>query len=149
MTTAGRPRLTCCVMRRIAERDIPVFQIGVRSICQEEIDYRDAKGIRFLDAVELQRDRAAEQVLPDDFPGNVYLTFDVDGLDSSLMPATGTPEPGGLFWWQALTLVASVVQSGRKLIGRCGIGTDCRYACAGLSRRQTHVRTNGIRQSVA
>ncbi|MGB6044107.1 MAG: agmatinase [Pirellulales bacterium] len=113
----GSPLSHACVMRRIAEQDIPIFQIGVRSICQEEIDYRDAKGIRFLDAVDLQRKPVPEQILPDDFPGNIYLTFDVDGLDSSLMPATGTPEPGGLFWWQALTLVASVVRSGRKVIG--------------------------------
>ena len=36
---------------------------------------------------------------------NVYLTFDVDGLDSSIMPATGTPEPGGLFWYESLSLI--------------------------------------------
>jgi len=41
----------------------------------------------------------------------VYLTFDVDGLDSSLMPATGTPEPGGLFWDETIRIIKIAAQS--------------------------------------
>lgn len=39
---------------------------------------------------------------------NIYLTFDVDGFDQSIMPATGTPEPGGLFWFEALNIIKTV-----------------------------------------
>ena len=41
---------------------------------------------------------------------NVYITFDVDGFDSSIMPATGTPEPGGLFWDEVLRIIKQVCQ---------------------------------------
>lgn len=47
---------------------------------------------------------------------NVYLTFDLDAFDSSLMPATGTPEPGGLFWWQALEILRAVFGA-KNIIG--------------------------------
>ncbi len=106
-----------CVMRRIAELGIPIFQIGVRSLCREEIEYRAATGIAFLDAADLQRNGFPDSLLPKDFPESIYLTFDVDGLDASLMPATGTPEPGGLSWWQALTAVECVLRNGRRLVG--------------------------------
>ena len=111
------PYSHACVMRRIAELGIPIFQIGVRSLCREEIEYRAEHGIPFLDASDLQRSGFPDPLLPEDFPKEVYLTFDVDGLDASLMPATGTPEPGGLSWWHALNAVERVVQHGRRLIG--------------------------------
>ena len=47
---------------------------------------------------------------------SLYITFDVDGLDASLMPATGTPSPGGLFWHQALLLIERCLQ-GRSMVG--------------------------------
>ena len=57
-------------------------------------------------------------MLPADFPGKIFLTFDLDAFDASLMPATGTPEPGGLFWWDALDLAE------RCLAGRVALGFD-------------------------
>lgn len=54
--------------------------------------------------------------LPDDFPEQLYITFDVDAFDASLMGATGTPEPGGLFWWEALDLL-EVLTRGRTIMG--------------------------------
>ena len=47
---------------------------------------------------------------------NVYLTFDVDGFDSSLMPATGTPEPGGLFWDETLEII-KIAAKNSNLVG--------------------------------
>ena len=47
-------------------------------------------------------------ILPPDFPDDVYITFDVDGLDPSVIGATGTPEPGGLTWWQAMGIVKKI-----------------------------------------
>ena len=54
--------------------------------------------------------------LPEDFPEHVYITFDVDGLDPSIMPATGTPVPGGLSYYQSLQLIAHALK-GRKCVG--------------------------------
>ncbi|MHC4973384.1 MAG: arginase family protein, partial [Planctomycetota bacterium] len=44
-------------------------------------------------------------------PEKVYLSFDLDGLDPSVIPGTGTPEPGGLGWWEALALVKAVIEA--------------------------------------
>lgn len=112
----GSPNSHACVMRRIHELGIPIFQIGVRNLCREEIDYRDTHKIAHLDAREINRHGIPHDLLPADFPENIYLTFDVDGLDSSLMPATGTPEPGGLDWWQALDACEAAAR-GRKILG--------------------------------
>ncbi|MGB1181556.1 MAG: arginase family protein, partial [Candidatus Puniceispirillaceae bacterium] len=54
--------------------------------------------------------------LPDGFPQKLYISFDLDGLDPSILPATGTPVPGGLGYYQALDLVASAAK-GRQIIG--------------------------------
>lgn len=54
--------------------------------------------------------------LPDNFPDRVYLTIDVDSLDPSVMPAAGTPVPGGLGWYQLLGMIESVARS-RTVVG--------------------------------
>ena len=56
------------------------------------------------------------QLLPSDFPDLIYITFDVDGLDPSVIRATGTPVPGGIGWHQALSLLEKA-SKGRELIG--------------------------------
>ena len=57
-----------------------------------------------------------ELPLPEDFPKNIYITFDVDGLDSSIMPATGTPSPGGINWREAQYMLERCV-AGRRVVG--------------------------------
>ena len=52
-----------------------------------------------------------------DLPKQVYLSFDIDGLDPTLCPHTGTPVPGGLSFPEAVALIAGVVKSGREIIG--------------------------------
>lgn len=113
----GSPHSHACVMRRIHELGIPIFQIGVRNLCKEEVEYREKHNIQYLDAREIDWEGIPiKSLLPADFPKNIYLTFDVDGLDAALMPATGTPEPGGLGWWQALDACESAAK-GRKILG--------------------------------
>jgi agmatinase len=99
-----------CVMRRIHEQGIPIFQIGTRSYSIEEQAYRQRHMIPFLDSEDVCRQEVKLE-LPQDFPEKVYLTFDVDGLDSAIMPATGTPVPGGLNWYQAMWYIESIMQS--------------------------------------
>ena len=60
----GSPFSHACVMRRVVEHKVPVFQIGVRSICQEEIEFRRSENIRSLDAFDLQRRREGSALWP-------------------------------------------------------------------------------------
>lgn len=105
-----------CVMRRLVEAGIPLFQLGNRAYSQEERAARAAHGVRFLDAEQLVPQGISHFDLPEDFPEKVFFTLDVDGIDPSVLPATGTPVPGGLGWYQTLGLFESVARQ-RRIIG--------------------------------
>ncbi|MBG0791619.1 MAG: agmatinase [Desulfovibrionaceae bacterium] len=116
-TFEGSPYSHACVMRRaVDDLGLQLFQIGVRALCKEEADFREANDIPHLDARELFLKGMPRHVLPTDFPDTIYITFDVDGLDPSVIRATGTPVPGGLGWQEAIFLLQAVTK-GRKLIG--------------------------------
>lgn len=105
------------VMRRaVSDLGLPLVQYGVRALCTEEVAFRREAGVTHWDAAQLARSGVPARPLPDNFPESVYVTFDVDGLDPSIMPATGTPVPGGLGWYDALRLVERSV-SGRRVLG--------------------------------
>jgi agmatinase len=112
----GDPLSHASVMRRIVEAGIPLFQLGNRAYCEEERDARARYGVRFIDAERLVRERLDAIALPEDFPAQVFFTLDVDGIDPSVLPATGTPVPGGLGWYQTLGLFESVARQ-RRIIG--------------------------------
>jgi agmatinase len=106
-----------CVMHRaLADLDLRLAQFGVRELCPEETQIRRKFGVHFHDAPALVRRGVPDEPLPGDFPRRVYLSFDVDGLDPSLIPATGTPVPGGLGWYEALDIVERCL-SGREILG--------------------------------
>lgn len=105
-----------CVMRRIIDLGVPVFQVGVRSLSVGEAVFRQDHAIAGCDAATLAQVNPPPLVLPPDFPARIYLTFDVDAFDPAVMPGTGTPEPGGLFWHEALRLIDCVL-AGRRLVG--------------------------------
>jgi agmatinase len=98
-----------CVMRRAVDMEIPIFQIGVRSLSVGEVELRKELKIPHLDGYEIGRSGIPANLLPDGFPEKVYVTIDVDGLDPSIMPSTGTPEPGGLTWFQAMDCLEKIV----------------------------------------
>lgn len=130
-----------CAMRRAADLGLPIFQLGVRSLSPEEVSYRKVSGIGHLDARELFQlganwpgqqsaagsvagsasgatsgSGAGHSFLPANFPEKIFISFDVDALDPSILPATGTPEPGGLGWYQSLNLLEAAC-NGRQVIG--------------------------------
>jgi len=106
-----------CVMRRaVQDLGLPLVQFGVRAMCLEEVKARCDLNVIAYDAIALMRQKQTKQPLPADFPDRLYITFDVDGLDPGIMPATGTPVPGGLDWYSALELIEASAR-GRRIIG--------------------------------
>lgn len=112
----GNPLSHASVMKRIVDEDIPLFQLGVRAFCEEEINTRKVHNVHHLDADVLVPKNVQTFELPDEFPDNVFFTLDIDGMDPSVFPATGTPVPGGLGWYQTLALFEAVARQ-RRLIG--------------------------------
>lgn len=105
------------VMRRaLEELEIPLVQIAVRDISKEEVEVREQYDIIHYDAYFLARVGLPEKPLPENFPRNIYISFDVDGLDASLMPATGTPSPGGLNWRETQFILEACVK-GHNIVG--------------------------------
>lgn len=112
----GNPYSHASVMRRVVEDGVPLVQLGVRACCEEELHARREFGVLALDARELVVGNRMAVELPADFPAQVFFTVDVDGLDPSVFPSTGTPVPGGLGWYQTLALFESVARQ-RRIIG--------------------------------
>lgn len=112
----GDPFSHACVMKRAIDMDIPLFQIGVRALSIFEVELRKEKEIPFLDGYDIGRNGIPPNLLPDGFPKKVYVTIDVDGLDPSIMPSTGTPEPGGLGWFQTMDCLEQIVAT-KTVIG--------------------------------
>jgi agmatinase len=104
------------VMRRVVEAGVPLVQLGNRAYCEEERDARKKHRVIAHDALELVPKGKNSIKLPRKFPSKVFFTVDVDGIDPSVLPATGTPVPGGLGWYQTLGLFESVARQ-RKIIG--------------------------------
>ena len=104
------------VMRRVVEAGVPLVQLGNRAFCEEEVQARRKHGVIAFDANKLAPKSVSEIKLPKRFPSKVFFTVDVDGIDPSVLPATGTPVPGGLGWYQTLGLFESVARQ-RKIIG--------------------------------
>ena len=100
-------------MRRCLDnKNIKIVSIGIRNLCQEEFNYfkKNNKRIKIFWGNEMPKWNMAKlsKILKNK---DVYLTFDLDGFDSSLMPATGTPEPGGLFWSDAMRTLRTVFKN--------------------------------------
>lgn len=112
----GHKHSHASVMNLLAKEGLPMASFGVRALAEEEEAARRAHGVITHDGPDLVRGAISSVSLPDDFPENIYVTFDLDGLDPSVLPATGTPVPGGLGFYQALDLVESTLQ-GRRCVG--------------------------------
>ncbi len=113
----GNPFSHASVMKRCVDLDIPLYQLGIRAFCEEERDLRNRHPqIWFRDAEDLVPGNIGSIDLPEDFPSRVFFTLDIDGMDPSIFPSTGTPVPGGLGWYQTLSLFESVAKQ-RQILG--------------------------------
>ena len=102
------------IRRCLDYKNVSVISFGIRNISQSEISYlkKNSSRIKIFwakDKVKWDLNKFKKMIKNK----NVYLTFDVDGLDSSIMPATGTPEPGGLFWDETLNIIKIAAKNSR------------------------------------
>ena len=105
------------VMFLLASEKFKIFQIGVRAISKEEMKFRSNLKINFVDAHQLEKNQFIQNIkLPENFPKKVYITFDADGLDPSIMPATGTPVPRGLSYETAFKILSKLTKK-REILG--------------------------------
>lgn len=101
-----------CVMHRIVELGIPTVQVGVRSMCQEEASLIREKQLPVIRAREIaQQPDWMERALASITTTHVFLTIDLDGIDPTLIPGVGTPEPGGLTWYALTTFLRRVFET--------------------------------------
>lgn len=102
-----------CVMARVKEF-CPIVQVGIRSIDTIETKSIDPERIFF--AQDIYNNRAYINKVIDKLTDNVYITIDLDVFDPSIMPSTGTPEPGGLLWYDVLALLRAVCEK-KNVVG--------------------------------
>jgi len=129
----GSPFNHACVMRRLTEH-FPIVQVGIRAYSAEEDEFIRRSGIATVPAREIAASRGRGPEVDEGAPWirkvlnalgteRVYLSVDLDGLDPSVVPAVGTPDPGGLSWYETLALV-------RALFARGGVaGADVVELC--------------------
>jgi len=102
-----------CAMRRCLDfQNIDIIGIGIRNICKAEFEFvkKNTDRVKIFWSKDISK-KIIQKIKNLIKNKNVYLTFDVDGFDSSLMPATGTPEPGGLFWSDTLQILKIIFKN--------------------------------------
>jgi agmatinase len=102
------------VMYLLSEENYKIAQCGVRALSKEEADNRRKFQITSYSVEEINK--SSELSLPENFPKKIYISFDLDGLDPSIMPATGTPVPGGLGFNESLELIHKLIKD-REIVG--------------------------------
>lgn len=112
----GTPFSHACAARRIVDV-CPVFQIGIRSLSSDEHEFlRGNRRVQTVYAEDMKPGGAWLKSLARFVKGkDVFLTIDADGLDPSIMPAVGTPEPGGLSWDTVLDVARVVCREARSV----------------------------------
>jgi agmatinase len=109
----GSPYNHACVMRR-AQEVADVVQVGIRNVCIEEKNNIIPENIFYAHEIYGKTDWMKKAI--DRLTEHVYLTIDLDGFDPSIAPATGTPLPGGLLWYETLMFLELLFKS-KKVVG--------------------------------
>jgi len=117
-TYDGTPHSHASIMARVVkDMQIPSVQVGIRSISADEARSLDSglpTKIFWARDIVGRTDWIHSAV--ESLTENVYLTIDIDGLDPSIVPTTGTPEPGGLGWYETLKLIRKLAEK-RRVVG--------------------------------
>ena len=114
----GTPHNHACAMRRTLEF-ARTTQVGIRSLSPEEAAAAPTLGTQIFYDFNMRANADWIDRVVDTLSEHVYITIDVDGLDPAIMPATGTPEPGGLSWYETLALLRRVIE--RRTVVGCDV----------------------------
>jgi N1-aminopropylagmatine ureohydrolase len=104
-----------CAMRRTLEF-ATATQVGIRSLSTEEAQVIPSLRTTVFYDYDMRKDPAWMDRVVDSLSDTVYITIDADGLDPAIMPAVGTPEPGGLSWYETLSLLRRVTEA-KRVVG--------------------------------
>lgn len=115
-TYEGSPWSHACVMKRIWDIHKDIVQVGIRAQSADERRLIVENNIRTYYAKDICGRQGWIERVVSDLKEKVYITIDCDGLDPSVIPATGTPEPGGLSWFETIHLMHAVCTQ-RQVIG--------------------------------
>jgi len=105
-----------CVMRRIWELKVRFVSLGIRSASLEEYDFAREQRLRFFTADMFRRREVSVEEILAGLTSNVYVTIDLDVFDPAVVPAVGTPEPGGLSWEDVLSVLRALTRR-RRVVG--------------------------------
>jgi agmatinase len=105
-----------CAMRRVLDHAARCTQVGIRSLSPEEAAAAPSLATKIFYDWNMRNDPAWIERVVDSLGETVYITIDCDGFDPAIMPATGTPEPGGLSWREGLALLRRVIEE-RNVVG--------------------------------
>ncbi|MDR1989315.1 MAG: agmatinase [Acidobacteriaceae bacterium] len=111
----GTPHNHACAMRRVLDY-AKTTQVGIRSLSPEEAEAIPSLPTTIFYDHNMRRDPDWMDRVVDSLGEKVYITIDCDGLDPAIMPAVGTPEPGGLSWPETTTLLRKVIEQ-RNVVG--------------------------------
>jgi agmatinase len=115
-----------CLMARVRELTCNITSVGIRSMDSSELKNLDMKRV-FLARDMVRNDRWIRRVVRQ-LSTHVYLSIDLDVFDPGIMPSTGTPEPGGLTWYQVTGFLKEVVRR------KCIVGFDVVELCPGSNK---------------
>ena len=104
-----------CVARRLLEI-APVVEAGVRSLSREEKDFLSSNNIRVVTMSDIGGNPNWYLGVKDELTKDVYISIDLDVFDTSIMPSVGTPEPGGMGWYEFLKALRCII-SGKNIAG--------------------------------
>ena len=107
-TYMGTPHNHACAIRR-SLAFAPVTQVAIRSLSTEEAEVAPTLNTRIFYDSSMRQDADWVDRVVGTLGDPVYITIDVDGMDPAIMPATGTPEPGGLSWYELLALLRATI----------------------------------------
>jgi agmatinase len=112
----GEKHSHACAARRFVELGVPSVHVGIRSISKEEVEFAREKGLLIVSNREMHRSEEWLGRALARLTASVYVTFDVDFFDGFLVPGTGTPEPGGGTYDQALSILRQIA-SKKRIVG--------------------------------
>ncbi len=112
----GTPYSHASVMRRIRDLGCPIVPVGIRNISREEHGFVKKASINVVTARQCHLDDDWVDRVLDGLGDTVYVTIDIDGFDPAYAPGTGTPEPGGLDWYQVTGLL-QLVAAEKNVVG--------------------------------